>query len=85
MNSTPVDKPTLFVCGVLSVSGYTEKTVAELSLVSSRWIITACARRNNPADAPKIFLVHQGNYGRVVGGTPYRAIVLIQCKDFLQI
>ena len=34
---------------------YTEKTVAELSLVSSRWIITACACRNNPANEPELF------------------------------
>ena len=52
----------------IKFSSYTEKNVAELSLVSSHWIITACARRNNLADAPEIFLararnflVHQGN------------------------
>ena len=45
---------------------FTEKNVAGLSLVSSCRIITECSRCNNPADAPEIFLVCQGNYGRVV-------------------
>ena len=31
------------VGGILSIGNHTEKTVAELSLVSSRWIITACS------------------------------------------
>ena len=38
---------------------YTEKNVAELSLVSGRWIITACARSDNPDNASVISLVHQ--------------------------
>ena len=57
---------------------YTEKNVSELSLVSSRWIITACARSDNPDSAPVISLVHQeitsarqeyfGLIGRIITG-----------------
>ena len=48
-----------------NIARYTEKTVAELSLVSSGRIITGFAHSNNPDYAPVISLAHQEYFGRI--------------------
>ena len=61
-----------------------EKNVTGLSLVSSRRKNTGCARRNNSANAPEIFMVHQeyfGHIGQIIIARAYSIIQRLLTSD----